>query len=34
MKNFSAFPPQVRERESYYIGNSIRGFLGWLESKA
>jgi glyoxylase-like metal-dependent hydrolase (beta-lactamase superfamily II) len=33
MKHFSALPPQIREREAYYVGNSIRGFLGWIESK-
>ena len=34
VKNFDALPPVVKEREAYYLRNSVKGFLGWLESKA
>jgi glyoxylase-like metal-dependent hydrolase (beta-lactamase superfamily II) len=34
MKNFGALPPMIHEREAYYVRNSIKGFLGWLEAKA
>ena len=33
VKNFDALPPVVREREAYYIRNSVRGFRGWIESR-
>ena len=34
VKNFDALPIVVKKREAYYLRNSVRGFLGWLETKA
>ena len=30
---YDRLPPAVQEREAYFLGNSIRGYLGWLKSK-
>ena len=32
MANFDQFPPDIQERETYFLKNSITGYLGWLES--
>jgi glyoxylase-like metal-dependent hydrolase (beta-lactamase superfamily II) len=34
IKNFLSLLPAVQKREAYFMRNSIRGFLGWLKSKA
>jgi len=28
---FDQFPPPAQKRERYFMGNSINGFLGWLQ---
>ena len=32
MANFDQLPPDIQERETYFLKNSITGYLGWLES--
>jgi hypothetical protein len=32
MANFEQLPPDIQERETYFLQNSISGYLGWLES--
>ena len=33
MALFDQLPPEVQERETNFLQNSIIGYLGWLESK-
>ena len=33
MANFDQLTPDIQERETYFIENSINGYLGWLDSK-
>ena len=32
MANFEQLPPDIQQRETYFLQNSINGYLGWLES--
>lgn len=32
MANFNQLTPDIQERETYFLKNSINGYLGWLES--
>ena len=32
MATFDKLPPDIQERETYFIKNSINGFLGYLDS--
>jgi glyoxylase-like metal-dependent hydrolase (beta-lactamase superfamily II) len=34
LRHFSALPLPIQKREAYFMRNSIRGFIGWIESKA
>lgn len=34
LANFQHLPAAIHEREHYYLGNSIKGFLGWIKEKA
>ena len=34
MANFDQLTPDIQEREAYFLKNSIKGYLGWLDSKA
>jgi len=34
VKNFSSLPPTTQQREAYFMRNSIRGYLGWLQENA
>jgi hypothetical protein len=31
--NIDQLPPDIQERERYFLQNSISGYLGWLESE-
>ena len=33
MANFDQLPPGVQARETYFLRNSIKGYIGYLESK-
>lgn len=33
LAGFAAFPPAAQERERYFLGNSLAGFLGWAASR-
>ena len=33
MANFDQLTPDIQERETYFLKNSIKGYLGWLDSK-
>ena len=32
MANFDQLTPDIQERETYFLKNSIKGYLGWLQS--
>ena len=34
LANFKNLPSAFQERETYFLANSIRGFLGWIKEKA
>ena len=33
MAGFSSLPPDIQQRENFFIRNSIKGFEGWLKNK-
>ena len=33
LEGFSNLPPDIQERETFFLANSIKGFLGYLDSK-
>jgi hypothetical protein len=33
MAAFDQLPPDIQERETYFLQNSINGYLGYLDSK-